>query len=112
MLKPEWMLPVPLVPPSTTRQKLTVELISGHYLPKPGGAHKGEIIDPYVKIAVCGDKVDEATVQSKVIYDNGFNPHWNETFDFWLLHPELATLLIIVMDKDVASSELIGQVSA
>ena len=112
MLKPEWMILAPLAPPSTTRQKLTVELISGHHLPKPGGAVKGEIIDPFVKIAICGDKADEATVQSKVIYDNGFDPHWDETFEFSLLRPELATLLIIVMDKDITSSDFIGQVSA
>ena len=114
VLKPPWMLtssPDKLRHrTSLPRLKLTVELISGHYLPKPNGASKGEVIDPYVKFAVCGDEADEGSKQSKVIDDNGFNPHWNETFQFQLTQPEQAVLLVQVLDKDMMGSDFIGQV--
>lgn len=57
--------------------------MSGRQLPKPGGAAKGEIIDPYVMTTVHGVPVDSKKGKStKVIQDNGFNPVWNETNTF------------------------------
>jgi hypothetical protein len=61
---------------------LRVVLLSGYCLPKPHGKHKGEIIDPFVKITLFtpsenpnGD-VNSEKKQSKHVEDNGFNPIW------------------------------------
>jgi len=47
--------------------------------------------------------------RTKVVSDNGFNPLWNESFDFAVRKPELANLIMIVKDKDVFSEGLIAQ---
>lgn len=58
-------------------------MVSARQLPKPGGAQKGEIIDPYVIVSMHGVPSDCRKAKStKVIQDNGFNPVWNETYTF------------------------------
>lgn len=59
------------------------QIVSGRQLPKPGGAEKGEIIDPYVNLSLLGVPRDcQKAKSTKVIQDNGFNPIWNETSTF------------------------------
>lgn len=59
--------------------RLIINVISASQLPKPGGAQKGEIIDPYVVIFVNGpNATDNFEVRTKTVLDNGFNPVWNQ----------------------------------
>ena len=58
--------------------KLSINVLSGQQLPKPGGAQKGEIIDPYVILRINGHPDDFAEYKTKTVTDNGFNPIWNE----------------------------------
>ncbi|CAM9840055.1 unnamed protein product [Ectocarpus sp. 4 AP-2014] len=89
---------------------LTVQVVSGRQLPKPGGAQRGEIIDPYVVVSVHGLPSDCKKAKStKVIQDNGFNPIWNETSTFEITMPEVALLMFTVMDKDVNKDDFIAQ---
>jgi len=110
VLKPDWMR-APEISPVMHPVRITVKLISGHYLPKPGNATKGEIIDPYVNVIMTGVKEDEKTFVSRTIDDNGFNPTRDETFTFEVSRPDIAVLLFTVWDKDVTSQDdFIGQV--
>ncbi|CAM9357091.1 unnamed protein product [Ectocarpus sp. 6 AP-2014] len=89
---------------------LTVQVVSGRQLPKPGGAQQGEIIDPYVVVSVNGLPSDCKKAKStKVIQDNGFNPIWNEISTFEITMPEVALLMFTVMDKDVNKDDFIAQ---
>ena len=107
---------------------LKVKVISGHYLPKPAGDHKGEVIDPYVIVTLAGlrpkgegkypDKTKAGEKKrSKVIQDNGFDPHFNfeQTFDVCTKLPNVVGFQIWDEDKDVTtgdmSDDLIGQYS-
>lgn len=74
------------------------QVVSGRQLPKPGGAEKGEIIDPYVMVSVYGVPADCKKAKStKVIQDNGFNPIWNETSTFQvLLYPVYPTAAVFI----------------
>jgi hypothetical protein len=59
--------------------RLTIHILSAISLPKPGGAQRGEVIDPFVQIYVHGPfEQDEFQQKSKTINDNGFNPVWNQ----------------------------------
>jgi len=52
----------------------------------------------------------EKVKKTKVIKNNGFNPHWETEFRFPLSHPDLAILLFTVSDADVVSADdFIGQ---
>ncbi len=62
-------------PPSI---KLIINVISASHLPKPGGAQKGEIIDPFVMIYLNGDDCDNNEAKTRTVSDNGFNPVWNQ----------------------------------
>ena len=46
-----------------------------------------------------------------MVNNNGFNPQWNEKFQFHSLFPELAILRFVVMDNDTLSDDFIGQFS-
>eukprot|EP00903_Cladosiphon_okamuranus_P007222 g7010.t1 len=90
--------------------KLTVLVVSGRQLPKPGGAQQGEIIDPYVVVSVNGVPGDCKKAKStKVIQDNGFNPVWNEASTFEIKMPEMALLMFTVKDRDVNKDDFIAQ---
>jgi len=90
---------------TTHPKRLTVKIISGWQLPKVSYTTEGEIIDPYVNLRMCGIPSDEKKYKTKVINNNGFNPIWNETTSFDLKRPDLAILLIEVIDQDTLSKD-------
>eukprot|EP00004_Rigifila_ramosa_P011698 TRINITY_DN24_c0_g1_i6.p1 TRINITY_DN24_c0_g1~~TRINITY_DN24_c0_g1_i6.p1 ORF type:complete len:1277 (-),score=394.93 TRINITY_DN24_c0_g1_i6:93-3458(-) len=96
--------------PKPSAKLIKLNLISGRQLPKPGGSHKGEVIDPFVKIQVFGSGEEElVTFQTKTVNDNGFNPIWEQTFRFEIQDPDFATLLFRVYDEDIGNrQEFIG----
>ncbi|CAM9331523.1 unnamed protein product [Phaeothamnion confervicola] len=63
---------------------LVIRVISAQQLPKPGGAERGEIIDPYVQLSLSGLPADTTRKarSTRTIDDNGFNPYWDERFEF------------------------------
>jgi len=115
ILKPEFMLPTAKEPWSGLRADvqftLTINVMSGHYLPKPlGKSARSEVIDPYVEISIHGMEIDQRKVSTKFISDNGFNPEWNESFSFDIHEPDLALLSVVVNDHDlVGKDDFIGQ---
>lgn len=114
VLKPEYMIDDSVKMPDSTDEgyRLILNIISGSYLPKPGGAQKGEIIDPFVVVYLNGPNMSEfVEVKTKTIQDNGFNPVWNQTFTFDIKRPELNYLTFYVNDEDVLSHEFIAFVS-
>ncbi|CAM9450217.1 unnamed protein product [Chrysoparadoxa australica] len=101
----------PEVGPFSQGLTLVVWILSAQQLPKPGGAHKGEIIDPYVKLKIHGIRQDtsSSSQNTQVISDNGFNPIWNQKFEFRVTFPELALLSMTVMDKDVQVDDFVAR---
>jgi len=77
----------------------------GKQIPKPKGATKGDIVDPYVKLTILGLSQDSNSQSTNTIWNNGWNPLWNETFEFNLVCPELAWLQVSVWDKNKLSSD-------
>ena len=69
----------PTVPEPTKGIRLILNVISASHLPKPGGAQKGEIIDPFVVVHLTGPSIaDSFEVRTRTVNDNGFNPVWNQ----------------------------------
>ena len=96
--------------------KIEMTVISGHYIPKPD-SFRGEIIDPYVKIRIRGHEADEKGInddgekvkknkgETKPIENNGFNPVWNEKFNFECKVPDLALLEFKVKDHSKSGKD-------
>lgn len=115
ILKPR-CLRVKGVPPRSfgDRKTLSVTVICGAQLPKPKTLKKGEVIDPFVQLFISGIEGDDTSstpVETKVIENNGFNPTWNETFNFHVNSVEMACLTLRILQKDtvVAKGGFIGE---
>ena len=50
------------------------------------------MVSPYIEIEICGADYDNSKFKTKTISDNGFNPVWDEFFDFNIQNPDLALL--------------------
>ncbi|XP_074545481.1 1-phosphatidylinositol 4,5-bisphosphate phosphodiesterase delta-1-like isoform X2 [Halichoeres trimaculatus] len=88
---------------------LHVMVISAQQLPKVN-KKKSSIVDPLVKVEVLGVPADVAEKETCAIENNGFNPSWNENFQFDVYVPDLAFLRFEVEDHDSTSdNEFIGQ---
>ncbi|XP_033016827.1 1-phosphatidylinositol 4,5-bisphosphate phosphodiesterase delta-4 isoform X1 [Lacerta agilis] len=89
---------------------IAIKIISGQQLPKMPNSKEGSIIDPLVRVEIHGIPADSAKQETKYIDDNGFNPQWNEAFQFQVWVPELALLRFVVEDYDKASrNDFVGQ---
>ncbi|KAF7241793.1 1-phosphatidylinositol 4,5-bisphosphate phosphodiesterase delta-4 [Varanus komodoensis] len=89
---------------------LTIKVISGQQLPKMPNSKLGSIVDPLVRVEIHGVPADCAKYETKYVDNNGFNPQWNETFQFQVWVPELALLRFVVEDYDKASrNDFVGQ---
>lgn len=108
VLKPPYMLNPGSGAGPSAPINMVVHVLSAAQLPKPGGATKGEIIDPFVQVGVHGTPADEKEYKTSTIQDNGFNPVWNKVFKFRIESPDVAILSFIVMEDDVARSEFIA----
>jgi len=94
-------------PPFTTPDNfvLMVRVISAQQLPKPGGALKGEVIDPLVQLQMHGITADSVMYKTSTVTDNGLNPLWDEEFSFRLRRPEVAILTIHVYDDETLGAD-------
>ena len=81
--------------------------MAARYLSRKSG--RG-MVSPNVEVEVCGTDYDNAKFKTKTLTDNGFNPVWNDSFDFQIYNPELAFLRFVVNDVDIfGDSNFIGQ---
>ncbi|XP_074506479.1 1-phosphatidylinositol 4,5-bisphosphate phosphodiesterase delta-1-like isoform X2 [Sebastes fasciatus] len=88
---------------------LHIMVISAQQLPKVN-KKKSSIVDPLVKVEVYGVPADVAERETSAVENNGFNPEWNENFQFDVFVPELALVRFTVEDHDSASgNEFVGQ---
>lgn len=61
---------------------------------------------------VFGIAVDESKSRTRAVRNNGFNPVFNEQFEFRLYCPEIAILRFVAKDFDSTSSnDFIGEFS-
>jgi len=108
--KQYWDL-LPKVDEDPRGDRLTITIISAHYLPKPLGVNeeKAEVIDPMINVYICGYEHDQGSFKTKVVEDNGFNPEFNEAFTISLHRPELDLILFEVMDKGNFGESFVAQ---
>ncbi|XP_005994279.1 1-phosphatidylinositol 4,5-bisphosphate phosphodiesterase delta-1 isoform X2 [Latimeria chalumnae] len=96
----EWLKP----------KTLHVMVISAQQLPKRNQNKTSSIADPLVTVEIHGLECDSTQKQTQYIKNNGFNPSWNERFQFNIDVPELALIRFAVEDYDSHSrNDLIGQ---
>ncbi|XP_077409858.1 1-phosphatidylinositol 4,5-bisphosphate phosphodiesterase delta-1a isoform X2 [Vanacampus margaritifer] len=96
--------------PLLQKKSLHVMVISAQQLPKLNVEKQKSIVDPLVRLEVYGVRADNASKETHHIDNNGFNPMWNERFQFDIHVPELAILRLVVEDYDAMSAnDLIGQ---
>eukprot|EP00095_Tigriopus_kingsejongensis_P002053 maker-scaffold254_size236139-snap-gene-1.12 protein:Tk02053 transcript:maker-scaffold254_size236139-snap-gene-1.12-mRNA-1 annotation:"1-phosphatidylinositol -bisphosphate phosphodiesterase gamma-1" len=104
VLRPEFMFKEDFSPqdPSSLSNRdpklLGIRILAARHLSRKSG--RG-MISPFVEVELCGADYDNAKFKTKTISDNGFNPFWNESFDFRVVNPELALLRFVVYDVDM-----------
>jgi Ca2+-dependent lipid-binding protein len=91
------------------KKYLRLKIISAQNLPLPrrNGLIK-DIPDPYVIVRIAGVPADKAEERTKTIDNNGFNPIWNENFEFVVNCPDLAFVSFVVKDEDIGVDDSIG----
>lgn len=96
--------------PGVSPQILQIKVISGQQFPKPkGSTAKGDVIDPFVTIEVFGIPADASQERTRTVPHNGFNPVFDETFEFHINLPDLALVRFVVQDDDFIGDGFIGQ---
>ena len=68
---------------------LGVRVLAARHLSRKSG--RG-MVSPYIEVEICGADYDNAKFKTKTMSDNGFNPVWDEFFDFNIQNPALALL--------------------
>uniref|UniRef100_UPI003AABB517 1-phosphatidylinositol 4,5-bisphosphate phosphodiesterase delta-1-like isoform X4 n=1 Tax=Centroberyx gerrardi TaxID=166262 RepID=UPI003AABB517 len=88
---------------------LHIMVISAQQLPKVN-KKKSSIVDPLIKVEVYGVPADVAAKETDPVENNGFNPEWNDNFQFDVYVPDLALVRFVVEDYDSTSdNEFVGQ---
>ena len=83
-----------------------VTVVSGQHIPRPDGSLSGEVIDPYVEVRVRGHPDDKGNKEAtEYVKNNGFNPVWNQTFQFNVKVPALAFLDFRVKDHSKSGKD-------
>lgn len=99
-----------------------LRVISAQQLPRPrGSTAKGDSADPFVVVEVFGLPADCAEERTKTvrndskpfrmkhIENSGFNPNFDESFQFEISVPELALIRFLILDDDYIGDDFIGQ---
>ena len=68
---------------------LVIRILAARHLTRK--SRKG-MVSPYIEVEICGADYDNAKYKTKTVHDNGFNPVWDEVFDFKIQKPDLALL--------------------
>ncbi|XP_037549969.1 1-phosphatidylinositol 4,5-bisphosphate phosphodiesterase delta-1a [Nematolebias whitei] len=96
--------------PWLKKKTFHIMVISAQQLPKLNKDKQKSIVDPLVRIEIFGVPADNASKETHYIINNGFNPMWNEKFQFTIHVPELALVRFLVEDYDAASqNDFVGQ---
>lgn len=113
VLKPPAMLKKGFNPydPSTFDKDQTLNIsltiMSGYHL---AGPNWNGAVSPRVEVDINGVAVDEAKYKTKTVDYNAICPIWNETINFKVLMPELATIGFVVQGVDMfGDPNLLGQ---
>merc|ERR1719253_10164 len=94
--------------PVPTSEGLTLRLrvISAHFLPNPKFGQQltsqksGDVsLSPFVRVKIHGIKEDAAQMDTAPQRDNGFDPRWDEVFEFPIQRPDVAVVTIQVVDS-------------
>jgi phosphatidylinositol phospholipase C delta len=85
-------------------QTLTITIISGQFLPR-SHVKSSDIPDPFVRVSTHGLRCDERMEKTKVVENNGFDPVWNETFQFSIKFPQMCLLYFSVLDYDLLTND-------
>jgi hypothetical protein len=99
------------VAPQRALTSVTIEILSAFGLPKPDRSDRGEIVDPFVRVALEGPGCisGEGPRETTVIDDNGYHPTWRGSgtnkFTFHTCAPEMCTLVLQVIDKDYGKAD-------
>jgi len=86
---------------------VSIRILSGYCLPKPYGAKRGGIVNPYVKVVLyditSGGGLEKiSNFSTKEVHGNGFFPIWNQGMEkFRVDNSDIAMLQLTVWDKDV-----------
>lgn len=89
----------PTAPPDPNAAILLgIRVLAGRHLSRKSG--RG-MVSPFVEIELCGADYDGTKRRTKTIGDNGYNPFWDEAFDFKVRNPDLALLRFVVYDVDM-----------
>uniref|UniRef100_A0A672SMY8 Phosphoinositide phospholipase C n=1 Tax=Sinocyclocheilus grahami TaxID=75366 RepID=A0A672SMY8_SINGR len=95
--------------PWLKNKSLHLMVISAQQLPKVS-KRESSIVDPIVKVQIYGVPADTTVAETQYIENNGFNPMWNENFQFNVRVPDLALVRFLIEDYDSSSNnEFIGQ---
>lgn len=84
--------------------RLTITIISGQFFDRTS-EDSDDIPDPYVVISTHGIPCDQQEQKTNFIENNGFNPNWNETFQFDIQFPQMCLLRFDVCDYDIYSHD-------
>jgi len=85
-------------------QHVSITIISGQFLPR-SSTKSSDITDPYVRISTHGLPCDNNKGKTNSIDNNGFDPNWNETFQFRIKFPQMCLVYFAVMDYDKTSED-------
>jgi len=85
-------------------QRLIITIISAQFLSRSSET-TDDIPDPYVVISTHGILCDQQIHKTKFIENNGFNPVWNEIFQFDIHFPQMCLVRFDVYDYDVFSRD-------
>jgi hypothetical protein len=85
-------------------QRLIITIISGQLIPRSSETTK-DIPDPYVIISTHGIACDQQSQRTKTIDNNGFDPLWNETFQFDIYFPQMCLIHFDVYDDDTLARD-------
>uniref|UniRef100_A0A8C4E5J0 Phosphoinositide phospholipase C n=1 Tax=Dicentrarchus labrax TaxID=13489 RepID=A0A8C4E5J0_DICLA len=96
--------------PWLKRKTFHVMVISAQQLPKINKDKHKSIVDPLVRVEIHGVPGDIDSQETRHIDNNGFNPMWNQRFEFEIHVPELVMVRFVVEDYDSTSqNDHIGQ---
>eukprot|EP00980_Cylindrotheca_fusiformis_P019681 scaffold6870_cov121-Cylindrotheca_fusiformis.AAC.8 len=87
---------------SETREKWSIAVLCGSYLPSPISKRTGSFVNPYVKVSMYGSDQKNLHYRTKAVKKNGLNPVWNDEqgFEFVCKVPSMSMLVFSVWDKD------------
>lgn len=99
--------------PKPAKKKVKVSILSARCIPKPKGAKRGELIDPYVQTDLHDVRKSGATEEAvrdsfktSTVDNNGFCPVWNDASGEFEIHcPDVAFIHFRIIDDDLGKDD-------